>query len=110
MVRAFIAVGVPTVARRALGSVIQDLKRKRVTGVRWVEPKGIHATLKFLGEIEFESVDSVKEGLDRACVGSAPFTVRLSGTGGFSQHPRAKGDLGGAFRRHGPDENPPDLH
>ena len=83
MVRAFIAVGVPTAARRALGSVIQDLKRKRVTGVRWVEPKGIHATLKFLGEIEPESVDSVMEGLDRACVGSAPFTVRLSGTGAF---------------------------
>ncbi len=83
MVRAFIAVEVPSPARRALGSVIQDLKRKRVTGVRWVDPKGIHATLKFLGEIEPESIDRVMEGLGKACSGSTPFSVGLSGTGAF---------------------------
>ena len=83
MVRAFIAVGVPAAGRKALGSVIQDLKRKRVTGVRWVDPKGIHATLKFLGEIEPESVDQVIEGMGRACSGSQPFSVGLSGTGAF---------------------------
>ena len=83
MVRAFIAVGVPAPARRALGSAIQDLKRKRITGVRWVDPKGIHATLKFLGEIEAESIEQVIEGMGRACTSSAPFTVRLSGTGAF---------------------------
>ena len=83
MVRAFIAVEVPPPARRALGSVIQDLKRKRVTGVRWVDPKGIHATLKFLGEIEPDSIDRVMEGMGRACSDSKPFSVGLSGTGAF---------------------------
>ncbi len=83
MVRAFIAVGVPESAKRILGTVIQDLKRKRVTGVRWVNPKGIHATLKFLGDIEPESIERIMAGMDRACRGSAPLTVRLSGAGAF---------------------------
>ena len=83
MVRAFIAVEIPTPAKRMLASVIQDLKRKRITGVRWVDPKGIHATLKFLGEIEPESIDGVLEGMGRACKGSEPFSVGLSGTGAF---------------------------
>lgn len=83
MVRAFVAVSVPQPARRILGSVIEDLKRKKISGVRWVDPKGIHATLKFLGEIEPESINGVLEGMERAGKGSQPFSVGLSGTGAF---------------------------
>ena len=83
MVRAFIAVDVFQQARDSLAEVTRSLREAGVSQVRWARPEGIHLTLKFLGEIDPNLVDSVLGAMDRAIVGSAPFTLALSGIGAF---------------------------
>lgn len=81
--RAFIAVELPTRAREALGSITQDLQALAPGGVRWVRPEGIHLTLKFLGNIEFEFVGPISQAMSRCAVSIAPFDLFLSELGAF---------------------------
>jgi RNA 2',3'-cyclic 3'-phosphodiesterase len=56
-------------------------------GVRWVEPRGMHLTLRFLGEVTEEQLPAVASAITEACHGIAPFAMRIKGTGVF---PHAK--------------------
>ena len=51
-IRVFIAIHISVDARRALAELIERLAETVPRGVRWVDPKGIHLTLKFLGDID----------------------------------------------------------
>jgi 2'-5' RNA ligase len=69
-------------------------------GVRWVDPSGIHLTLKFLGNINGSLVEPVFQAMSRSAGGSQPFQLRLEGLGAFPdlRQPRvlwagAEGDL-----------------
>ena len=68
--------------------------------MRWVNPDGIHLTLKFLGETDPGLVGKILGGLERAAAGIRPFNLCLSGIGAFPSvsSPRViwvgvKGDL-----------------
>jgi 2'-5' RNA ligase len=45
-VRSFLAIDLPEGIKSGLGRISESLKR-RVGGVRWAKPEGIHLTLKF---------------------------------------------------------------
>ena len=49
----------------------------------WTRPEGIHLTLKFLGEIQEESVSELTSALARAVEGRGGFHVKVAGTGVF---------------------------
>lgn len=83
MVRAFIAVDISREARDTLAQAVNSLKERGVPGVRWVNPEGIHLTLKFLGEIDPGLLDKISSGLERAAQGTRPFKLCLSGIGAF---------------------------
>lgn len=51
--------------------------------VRWVQPEGIHLTLKFLGDTPSEKVEQVKAALARAAGESPGFAVTVGGVGCF---------------------------
>ena len=51
--------------------------------VRWVDPKGIHLTLKFLGNIDVGLVEKVLDSMKQSARSSAPFSLELSGLGVF---------------------------
>jgi 2'-5' RNA ligase len=51
--------------------------------VRWVQPEGIHLTLKFLGDTPLEKVEGVQAALLRAAGQIAPFTFTIGGVGCF---------------------------
>lgn len=87
--RLFIAINLPEEWKNALAelqSSIEWLGR----GVRWVQPRGMHLTLKFLGEVPEERLAEITAGLQRACEGIASFEMRMKGTGCFptSRRPR----------------------
>ena len=54
--RLFLAIDLGEAVRIAIGTVQQRL-RERLEGWRWVEPRGIHLTVRFLGEIAPETLD-----------------------------------------------------
>ena len=51
--------------------------------VRWVQPEGIHLTLKFLGDTPLDKVEQVKAALARAAEQIPAFTVTVGGVGCF---------------------------
>ena len=79
----FIAAPIPPPAKLVLTKVIEGLNRKIPKGVRWVNPEGIHLTIKFLGNIMPEGVDKITEAMGRSAAEVSPFEVRLWGLGTF---------------------------
>ena len=88
-IRAFIALNIPTAAKSALEEVIRNLSAQVPSGVRWVDPGGMHLTLKFLGNVEPAQVDGLVEALRRPAAVS-PFRIWLSGLGVFPNERRPR--------------------
>jgi 2'-5' RNA ligase len=64
MLRLFIAIPLGQQAEQHLGSIIGDL-RDRGGGVKWVNPKNIHLTVRFLGDTREELVPTIGALLDK---------------------------------------------
>lgn len=84
--RLFIAIDLPEEWRNVLSLPEQSIGWLG-RGVKWVEPRGMHLTLKFLGEVDEKLLPGIHAGMMRACSEFAPFVIRLRGTGVF---PNAK--------------------
>ena len=82
-IRVFIALEISTEARQALAQTIRRLRAEIPHGVRWVDPTGIHRTLKFLGNIDAHLVDAIYDAMRDSAQGSALLQIRLSGLGLF---------------------------
>ena len=84
-VRVFIALDLPPSAKEQLAGVIATLRRAIPAGVRWVDPAGIHLTLKFLGNVDAGLVGPILEALQPGPVGfdRGPFPLHLEGLGVF---------------------------
>ena len=61
MIRVFIAVVPPDEYKNALKLAIQDFSEIFPTEVKWVDPAGIHLTLKFLGNIPKREISTLTE-------------------------------------------------
>ena len=89
-IRAFIALAISATAKSALADVIQRLAVQAAAGVRWVNPAGMHLTLKFLGNVEPGLVDGIIEGMARPAAEASPFSIHLSGLGMFPNERRPR--------------------
>ena len=58
-VRVFVALDLPVQAKAILRQTVQELGNLLPGGIRWVDPAGIHLTLKFLGDVDTGRVDSL---------------------------------------------------
>ena len=99
-IRAFIAVELPPAVREAVEGVVRELRSGIGDGVRWVRPEGIHLTLKFLGDIDADSVPAISDALGSCAASAAPFDLFLEGVGVFpnARRPRVVWiGLGGAL-------------
>ena len=82
-IRTFIALPLPPDWTDALGRVISELRRALPSGVRWVDPEGIHLTLKFLGPTDPNLTDRIIDALVRNLETPAVPRLALSGLGTF---------------------------
>ncbi len=106
-IRVFIALVLPPQAKEALTRTICALTQEISTVVRWVDPSGIHLTLKFLGNIQptltgqvFEAMAQASQNNDSGSNKSGAFELCLSQLGVFpnTRRPRVlwagiQGDL-----------------
>jgi len=82
--RTFIAIELEQELKDQLFRVQDQLRAQGVArGVRWVQPEGIHLTLKFLGDTPLERIEEVKAALARAAAKVDPFSFSISGLGCF---------------------------
>ncbi|OGX43785.1 MAG: 2'-5' RNA ligase [Omnitrophica WOR_2 bacterium RIFCSPLOWO2_12_FULL_51_8] len=80
--RAFIAIDLPAEIKQAL-SKLQDGLKLSGADVKWVEPKNIHLTLKFLGEITEESTAKIHGIIAAAAAVNPLFQARIAALGAF---------------------------
>jgi 2'-5' RNA ligase len=62
--------------------VQQELKAAGAD-VKWVEPKNIHLTLKFLGEISDKQLEQISGVIEAAAKNYAPFPANIASLGAF---------------------------
>ena len=82
-IRSFVAIELPEEAKKGLASLRRELERDEHRFVKWVDPGGIHLTLKFLGNIPSKRVTETTEAMKKAAQGLSPFFLEISGLGAF---------------------------
>ena len=96
MIRAFLAIELSPELRAELAIVQQELKRriesemKRDMHISWVQPVSIHLTIKFLGDMDEQVIDSLQVALEQAIGNQTVVNVPLEQLGAFPrpQSPR----------------------
>lgn len=83
-IRTFVAIVLPEPLLRQLAQVQRQLEKKAPPeSVRWVNPEGIHLTLKFLGDTPVAKLESIRAALAAVAARSAPCTFTVGGLGCF---------------------------
>ena len=83
LIRAFIAVELPAELKKELSELEGRLKKNSPPVVKWVDPKNIHITLKFLGEISEDNIDELMLAIEESAQGIQPFQLEVSEVGAF---------------------------
>jgi 2'-5' RNA ligase len=87
-IRSFIAIQLSADILSAIADLQRRLKSQVPEGtVRWVQPKGIHLTLQFLGDVPSAKINSIAQAMTVACAPFHPFPITVGGLGCF---PNAK--------------------
>ena len=82
MIRSFLAIEFPGTIRKKIEDVQRDLRSSNAD-VRWVNPGHIHLTLKFFGNIEESSIESIIQSIEEPVRTISPFPLRIRGIGSF---------------------------
>jgi len=82
-VRCFVAIELPEGVKAGLSRLQARLKAQDPPEVKWVEPTGVHLTLKFLGEVDADMTSLITESVREAARGIPPFRLEVVGLGVF---------------------------
>ena len=82
--RLFVAVELPEEIKTEIGKTVTELK-KLEAGVKWVEEKNIHLTLKFLGEVKDNDIERLKSLVKDVLADTKLFEMSLEGFGAFPE-------------------------
>jgi 2'-5' RNA ligase len=81
-IRSFLAFEIPLEIKEKIEILVKELKKSTLP-VRVVNPGNIHLTIIFLGSVDQETIDKIKQRLQRVVDGFSVFKVRLNGIGVF---------------------------
>lgn len=90
-IRCFIALELPEEARRWCAGAIERARQllgADEVGVRWVDPNGIHLTLKFLGSVSAGRIPAIGDATRRLLADQPSFALTI-GPAGVFPGPRA---------------------
>jgi len=89
-IRSFIAIELPAELVKRLKDFQSGLSSARLRCVKWVDPGSIHLTLKFLGNVDAERLEPVKQSTADAVRSHSPFQLTTGHTGFFPGPQRAR--------------------
>ena len=81
--RTFIAVDPPDGIKAGISGFIQRIKRTAPGGIGWANPADFHLTLKFLGDVEEASAESIGDVVRGIAADTPVFPLTAAGTGFF---------------------------
>jgi 2'-5' RNA ligase len=87
--RSFIAVQAPGKIRAQAAALIGNLAATEAN-VKWVAEENLHWTLKFLGDVDGNSVPRICAAMSSAVAGIAPFEIEACGAGAFPNASRPR--------------------
>ena len=82
MVRAFIAIDVDEKTRVSIAKIQRELSESNVN-LRNVDPANLHITMKFLGEVDNNTIDNIKTSLNDIASNFSLFRTSIEGLGVF---------------------------
>jgi len=82
LIRAFVAIDLPPAARETIRRE-QNAIKSELPLAKWTRPEGQHLTLKFLGEIAKDRLDTLTVKIAQGVVGIGAVEVCLAGSGFF---------------------------
>jgi 2'-5' RNA ligase len=82
-VRCFIAIELPDEVKAGLRDIQARLRSGNQAPVKWVDPDGVHLTLKFLGSVDPAKIDPIAAAMKEAARGVSPFSLKVEGLGAF---------------------------
>lgn len=84
LLRAFLASEIPASLQDEIQAATADL-RKRLGDelIRWVPPRNIHLTLKFLGDVSAGNLDLLKQLLTVEAAQHSAFEIEVAGLGSY---------------------------
>lgn len=82
-IRAFIAIELSEELKASLARLQELIKLGSESYVKWVDPQGMHLTLKFLGNISVDKVSAISEAIAEVARSVAPFRLELTEFGAF---------------------------
>ncbi len=88
-IRTFICFEIPVSVKEQIVKLQNELKSFG-RGVRWINPDGIHLTLKFLGDVPEENIDNIAEAVKSAVKGITPVTIKIANAGSFPNFKRPR--------------------
>ena len=89
LIRTFIAIPVPESVFVLQGNLKNTIEKK--TGkVRWVKRDQLHLTLKFVGDTPEESIDDVRDVMQKVANQMTPFKIFIQGVGCFPKIERPR--------------------
>ena len=89
-IRSFIAIELPAELKLELVQLEAQLKSGGQFGVKWVNPDGIHLTMKFLGNVAVDRVEGITRAMEEAARGISPFQLRVKELGVFPNFKRVQ--------------------
>ena len=87
--RTFVAVQINSDLQEVLGR-LQERLRGHADGVKWVDPRSMHLTLKFAGELAEKNLPQACDLVGRCASASRPFRLTLGGVGAFPSPERPR--------------------
>ena len=81
-IRCFIAIEIPEPIQEQLVR-IQGTLRKQISKASWVKPGNIHLTLKFLGDVDPEDLESIGKAVEGVTKHHHSFSLHIGGVGAF---------------------------
>lgn len=89
-IRTFIAIDVPSKIKDDIFEIQKELVKSVGEGIKWEEKEKFHITLKFLGDVNEEAINSIHHVLSESLSGFGNFAITYKGIGCFPdlKHPR----------------------
>lgn len=90
LLRAFIALEIPASLQDEIHQQTAGLRASAGSSVRWVAPRNLHLTLKFLGDVSHSSIQFLNQMLTAEAAKYPCFSILLGGLGAFPSTKRPR--------------------
>lgn len=89
-IRTFIAIELSDEIHQKIKEIQSEIRSSIQSRISWSKPENIHLTLKFLGDVSLDKIESIKKNLKKVGRMHSPFEMSFGGIGTFPNFRRPR--------------------